>query len=404
MAELGPVRQAAILVGGMGSRLGALTATTPKPLIAVAGRPFLDHLLFELGRHGFTDIVLLAGFGADAVEAYARTTPMAARFGLTLRVSRETTPAGTGGALMQVRHLLAPRFLLLNGDSWLDANLRALAAAELPAGGMVMAVRALDDASRSGVVAADGAVVTRFAPRPERPGPGLVNAGVYLVDRAALGGLAPVCSLEDDILPTLAAAGRLRCWQSEGYFIDIGVPEALGEAQQALPKRMMRGAVFFDRDGVLNVDHGHVGDVARLEWVPGAPEAVRRVNDRGLFAFVVTNQAGVAKGLYTEADVLRLHRHMSDILAGSGAHIDAFSYCPFHPEGTVSKYAMASARRKPGAGMILELLADWPVDPGRSLLVGDKDSDIAAAHAAGIPGHLFRSGRLDDFLGNLIKP
>lgn len=399
-----PVRQAAILVGGAGTRLGSLTATTPKPLIDVAGQPFLDWLLFDLGRQGFTDIVLLAGFATAAVEHFAATTPMQKRFGLSIRVAREASPAGTGGALANARSFLADRFLLLNGDSWLDTNLRTLAAETLPERGMVMAVRELPDAHRSGVVKLSGSRVTEFLPRPDAPGPGLVNAGVYLVDRALVDELPAHGSLENDVLPRLARENRLAAHGTTGYMIDIGVPDGLDEARREIPRRFRRGAVFLDRDGVLNEDRGHVGEVARFAWIAGAVHAVRRINDAGLYAFVVTNQAGVAKGFYTEADVAALHAHMSDALAAAGAHIDAFAYCPHHPEGTVPEYSRSCRCRKPEPGMITDLLSAWPVDAARSFLLGDKASDIAAASAAGIRAHLFSGPDLDAALEPLLQP
>ncbi|WP_244608154.1 HAD-IIIA family hydrolase [Bradyrhizobium algeriense] len=116
-----------------------------------------------------------------------------------------------------------------------------------------------------------------------------------------------------------------------------------------------RPAVFFDRDGVLK-DTGYVFEPTRLTWIDGAREAVKAVNKAGYFAFVVTNQPGVARGFYDETHVQILHKRMADDLAKIGAHIDAFEYCPFHPEAIVERYRRASDRRKPGAGMINGLL------------------------------------------------
>src|SRR5712692_4974483 len=117
------IRQAVILCGGLGTRLGALTAQTPKPLLPVDGNPFLDVLLFELGRHGVTRVLLLAGFAAQQVLDYAAATPMKARFRLEIEVSIEPERAGTGGAVWHARDHLDEIFLLLNRDSWFDVNL-----------------------------------------------------------------------------------------------------------------------------------------------------------------------------------------------------------------------------------------------------------------------------------------
>ena len=157
---------------------------------------------------------------------------------------------------------------------------------------------------------------------------------------------------------------------------------------------MSQPAVFFDRDGVLNHDDGYVHRPDQVRWIDGAAQAVRAVNQAGYYAFVVTNQAGVARGYYTEADVRALHAWMSNELAQHGAHIDEYAYCPYHVEGTVPAYAKTSPHRKPEPGMILDLAEKWSVDMSRSLLLGDKQTDIAAAEAAGIPGYLFQTGSL----------
>ena len=146
---------------------------------------------------------------------------------------------------------------------------------------------------------------------------------------------------------------------------------------------LTRPAVFLDRDGDLNLDKGYVHTIADFEWVPGAREAIRLCNDEGYFVFVVTNQSGVARGLYDESAVLALHNFMNEELAQMGGHIDAFEYCPHHPEAAVPAYRKSCERRKPGPGMILDLLKNWPVDRQRSFLVGNEPSDLAAAAAAG---------------------
>ncbi len=120
---------------------------------------------------------------------------------------------------------------------------------------------------------------------------------------------------------------------------------------------------------------------------------MRAVNDAGLYAFVATNQSGVARGYYTEADVVALHDWMNAELGRlAGAHIDAFVYSPFHPEGALEAYRRDSACRKPKPGMILELLARFPVDPARTVMIGDNHTDVAAALAAGVEGFLFEGG------------
>jgi D-glycero-D-manno-heptose 1,7-bisphosphate phosphatase len=234
------VKQALILCGGAGTRLGALTAARPKPLLPIRNRPFLDVLLFALGRQGVDEVVLLASFEAEQIRAYAMQNPIARQFGMDLKVVIEPVRAGTGGALHHASGIAEDEFLLLNGDTWFDFAFDRLvrAASKDPDATAVLALRTVPDASRYGLVVLDADRVTEFQSRPAGPAPGLVNAGVYLMRRAIFRHLRPVCSLEKDVLPGLALSGSLAGVVADGFFLDIGVPSAYDQAQQDIPARM----------------------------------------------------------------------------------------------------------------------------------------------------------------------
>ena len=162
---------------------------------------------------------------------------------------------------------------------------------------------------------------------------------------------------------------------------DDAPPEPL-----ALPKQP---AAFLDRDGVLNFDRGYAHKPEHIEMIPGAAAAVRLLNEAGYYVLVVTNQSGVARGLYTEAAIEQVHMHMQGILGVEGAHIDAFYYCPHHPDGSVKEYAIQCRCRKPRSGMLEQAASEWPIDLSRSFLIGDKDLDLATAAAFHIRGIKF---------------
>lgn len=149
-----------------------------------------------------------------------------------------------------------------------------------------------------------------------------------------------------------------------------------------------RPAVLLDRDGVLNVDVGYAHRPEDLRLTGTAARAVKLLNDAGYAALVVTNQSGVARGMFSCADVERFHGAMQGALASAGAKIDGFYYCPYHPDGRVARFARDHPDRKPKPGMLLKAIAEWSLDRSRTVMIGDKQSDMAAAAAAGVGGIL----------------
>lgn len=167
-----------------------------------------------------------------------------------------------------------------------------------------------------------------------------------------------------------------------------------------------RRAAFLDRDGVINVDHGYVYRPDQLNLTPTAIQGIRILNDAGYLVVVATNQSGVARGMFTCAQVEAFHRHMARVLTGGGARIDAFYYCPFHPEGAVSSFRREHEDRKPAPGMLLRAIADLNIDPEASFLIGDRSRDIDAARSAGVTGFLIESdtGDLAEMVRQAIRP
>ncbi len=361
------IRQAVILVGGKGTRLGAITRAVPKPMLPIAGdRPFLDYLLEMIERHGYRDIVLLAGHLGEALESVYDGRPIGKA---TVRVLREPVPLGTAGALTVAREVLDPRFLLMNGDAFFDINLRALEQASQRSGATAtLALRAVANAARYGrVIEEDGKVEAFLEKDLSRPGPGVINGGIYVLKREILDLVRDLpCSLEQDVFPALVERGAIAGREFNGYFLDIGLPETLEQGHLELPGVRVRPAAFIDRDALVDHTAGDPSGADAVRWRAGAVEAIRALNDGGRYVFVL---GGGDCELDTEIE---------GRLALEGAHVDRF-----YP-----------ADRQSRSSPLDQAMSEWPIVTERSFHVGGPGPQVEAAQRAGIVAHTFDGGDL----------
>jgi D-glycero-D-manno-heptose 1,7-bisphosphate phosphatase len=398
------VREALVLAGGLATRLGDAAADVPKCLQPVAGRPFLDHILWDLHRKGVRRVILCTGRLHDEVAAHVGD---GSAFDVEAVYSREPDALGTAGALaLAAPFVMGDVVFALNGDSLCDCNLAELALrlrASDDADGAVALSRVTDSTRFGSVTLGAGSRIDAFLEKGAA-GTGLVNAGVYCLRTAWLRSL-PVgpSSLEQGVFPWLAAGGRLLGMPTDAPFADIGTPESLAAAQASVAAWRRKPCAFLDRDGVINYDVGYLCDPGQFEFTPGMPEAIRLLNDSGWLVIVITNQAGIGRGKYTEQDFLEFTAWIDDRLAEGGAHVDAVYHCPYHATAGVGEYRRWSECRKPEPGMVLQAIADWEPDVERSFMLGDKDSDVAAGEGAGVRGILYTGGDLSDVVRSLIE-
>ena len=400
----------AILAGGSGSRLRERTGDLPKPMVAVAGRPLLEHQIEQCRAAGFTRIALLVHFRHVAISAHFGD---GSRFGVHLDYRVETAPRGTGGALRDAAALLAPTFLVLYGDTYFDVDLRALwRAHEEHDADATLLLHPNSHPHDSDLVEIDEAgFVRKLWPHPRPAAPdrrNVVNAALYVMRRDALTALVPALGTSDlarDAFPAMLAGGRrLAGYLSVEYIKDIGTPERLdrveAEIAQGVPERLsaraLRPAVFLDRDGTLNHEVDHLRDADELRLHAGAGDAVRRLNHSGTLTIVVTNQPMIARGELTSAGLASIHARLDTLLGAAGAYVDRVYYCPHHPHrgfaGEVSALKIQCDCRKPATGMIDAACRDLAVDRTRSWMVGDSTTDIVAGQRAGLKTILLHTG------------
>jgi HAD superfamily hydrolase (TIGR01662 family) len=397
------IRQAVILAGGKGTRLGEITRGVPKPMLPIAGdKPFLDYLLETIERHGYHDLVLLGGYLGEVLEAAYGGR----RIGdATIRVLREPVPLGTAGALTVAREALDPCFLMMNGDAFFDINLRALEQASQQGGAMAtLALRSVPDAARYGrVIEEQGKVVAFLEKDFNRPGPGVINGGVYVLKRKILDLVGDLpCSLEQDVFPVLVERGQIRGREFDGYFLDIGLPETLEQGHRELPGVRVRPAVFFDRNALVSFPESGSVLPEAIQWTRGAVEAIRLLNDHGHYVFVVSNSSGGAHRTRALGDARRLNAAMQERLAREGAHVDRFYDELESRVDSASGNAIDAAKQKPDASLLHEAMNEWPIIGQRSFFIGMSSNDIEAARSAGISWRVLNGGDLARLVHSLL--
>jgi D-glycero-D-manno-heptose 1,7-bisphosphate phosphatase len=313
-------------------------------------------------RHGYEEILIITNSptGTDAHEKAE---------GVAISWLRAPSAALDAGALQSAFDRLHQEFMVVESTRPHCANLLALVD-DANASVDALALAAIDDGTNESPL---GLSMDEFAVNPERAR-SLEPRVVRLQRDALLVIKHPSASLTNDVWPSLARQGQLHARRAGGSIID---PTA------------RRPIALLDRDGVLNKDIIYAHRPDQIEWVSGAKEAVRHLNDAGYFVAVVTNQSGIARGLYTEEDVRSLHRFMQGELRRAGAHVDSFHYCPHHPSEGIEPYVRDCHCRKPKPGLLTDAIARWPVEMDGSFLIGDRERDILAGVAAGVPGHLY---------------
>lgn len=396
-----------IMAGGRGTRISSVASDIPKPMIKISGKPILEHEIECLRDQGFTDIILTVShlgqiimdyFGDGSKLSSATQKP----FGVHIEYFNEETPLGNAGALFRLKDQLTEDFLLLNADSIFDVDFNRFAAYHKQKGGLVtLFTHPNSHPYDSGLIIADknGAVQGWLAKEDKRPEyyRNRVNAGLHIISPKVLEQIisTPKIDLDRQLLKPLAGTGKMFAYDSPEYVKDMGTPERYAlvcadfDAGRVRAKNLInkQKAVFLDRDGTINKYVGFLRNIGDFELLPGVADAIKKINESGYLAIVVTNQPVIARGEVSEEELEQIHNKMETLLGAEGAYLDAIYYCPHHPdkgfEGERVEYKIQCECRKPKPGMLLRAAADFNIDLTQSWMIGDEKNDIQAGIAAG---------------------
>ena len=391
----------AIICGGRGTRLGRHAGALPKALAPFGGRPLLDHLIEVAAAADIREFLLLTGHMSHVIEEYL---DFCSARDVRLEVVRENEPLGTAGAIKAIAPRLGgdEHLLVLYGDIMLSLDLRRMIDYHLRAEAWAtLAVHPSDHPYDSDLLTVDGSGrVDAFYPKPRTADaflPNLVNAGAYVLSSAVFEHIPNgCCDFGKDVFPRLVPSGKVFGYKTAEYLKDIGTPERYDRVRRDFNAGLVAGAhrsqarraVFLDRDGVLNREIGGVRKADDFELLPRVAEAVRRINESGWLAVVITNQPVIAKGWTSRGELDRIHHKMETLLGRDGAYLDAIYCCPHHPDrgfpGEVAELKVACQCRKPAPGLLYAAARDLNIDLSESVLIGDSDRDFACARAAGV--------------------
>ena len=365
-----------ILAGGKGSRIKKLINNCPKPLARInKNKTFLDYLLNNICKYNINKIFILAGYKGNKIYKVYHGKNINL---VPVKCIVEKKPLGTAGSLLQIKKKISKKFMIINGDTIFDINFDEFKNNKIKKDEIFIAL------SKSNYKS-PGARLYNLAIRKKRvifkKNSKLINAGIYLVNRDFLKNIKPsTFSLENEIIFKLINQKKAKGKIYNNFFLDIGTPKTLKLARKILPKYFYKPALFLDRDGTLNhyTEGKYIYKFRYFKFKTGTVEILKKIT-KNFYLFLVTNQAGIGKNIFTENDFINLHKKIKEFLTRKNVYINEIKFCPFHPLAKIKKYKKNSLLRKPGNLMVEQLKKDWEIDFKKSYMIGDKRSDELCA-------------------------
>ena len=404
--------KAVIQAGGKGTRISEITGDViPKPMLEISGYPILYHQMMNLKKNGITDITVIIGHLGNVIKDYFGDGK---QFGLNISYVEEDPqkPLGTAGSLYFLKDKLKENFVFLLADVFIDIDFEKMEQYHISNNADVtLLTHPNGHPFDSDLVVEEGGVVKAFDyksnDRTTYNYKNLVNAGVMIFSPSVIKYLTELrkYNYEKDIIVPLINEGKVVSYKSSEYAKDMGTPERYRRVQEdynsgicdAKNLANKQKAIFLDRDGTINEYVGFLRKEEDFRLIPGVSEAIKKINNSGYLAIVVTNQPVIARGEVTEEGLEEIHKKMETLLGLDGAYIDDIYYCPHHPdkgfEGEIPELKIECDCRKPKTGMLEKAAREHNIDLSSSIMIGDSTLDIKMAENAGMQSVLLKTGQ-----------
>lgn len=363
----------AILAGGKGSRIKKFTNNFPKPMVKFKNIHFLQYLINIYTKYPLDKIYILTGYKSDIIfKKFHNKT-----FNFTKIIClKEKKFMGTGGALFKLKSKVKD-FILVNGDTIFDIDLinffKSISKQKIGSLALTSMDKNTNNYKLNNLSINSGTLIYKRKSM-------LMNGGIYFFREKIFRYLKnEPLSLENDLLPKFIQNKKLTAKKYKKFFLDIGTPKYIRSAHKKLKRYFYKPAVFLDRDGVINYDSGYVYKKKDFKFRKGVLKGLKYLIKKNYYIFLITNQAGIAKGYYKESDFKKLHIYLKNYLSKNNIYFNDVQYCPFHPKGKIKRYKRKSSLRKPGNQMIKNIFKNWIVDKQNSFMIGDKISDELCA-------------------------
>jgi len=362
-----------VLVGGKGTRISKYLKNIPKPLYKFKHKNFLSLLLNFYLKYPFNNVYLLAGHKGKKI--YYKFNNKSINF-TKIKCIIENKQLGTGGALRKIKKLISERFLLVNGDSILFHDLNFIFNKKnIYKKNLILLTKRNNQESKKLVnlkINSNGKIF--FSDEGK-----LMNAGIYHLQKKILFNIKKnTYSFENEILTKAIHHSKMFGIASKGFFIDIGTPRFLKIGKKILPNVLEKRSAFFDRDGVINYDTKYVHKMKDFKLKPHVLNTLKFLISKNFQIFIVTNQAGIAKKIFTLNEFISFNKELKYFFSKKGVNFDRIEFCPYHENAINIKYKKKTNLRKPGNGMIKNIFKDFYIKKNKSFAIGDQKTDEIA--------------------------